>query len=51
MERTYLKRKQVDDVMGGADSWKNVDTTGGALPLLLPPFPPAHATLTRDARR
>ncbi|TNY17765.1 hypothetical protein DMC30DRAFT_404987 [Rhodotorula diobovata] len=28
MERTYLKRKQVDDVMGGADSWKNVDTTG-----------------------
>jgi len=30
MERTYLKRKQIDDVMGGADSWKNVDSTAGA---------------------
>ncbi|BGP43933.1 RNA polymerase III C11 subunit [Rhodotorula kratochvilovae] len=27
MERTYLKRKQVDDVLGGADSWKNVEQT------------------------
>ncbi|BGP74267.1 RNA polymerase III C11 subunit [Rhodotorula toruloides] len=27
MERTYLKRKAVDDVLGGEDSWKNVDST------------------------
>ncbi|WFD21162.1 RNA polymerase III C11 subunit [Malassezia caprae] len=25
--RMYLQRKQVDDVMGGEDSWKNVDST------------------------
>ncbi|XP_014217621.1 DNA-directed RNA polymerase III subunit RPC10 [Copidosoma floridanum] len=25
--RTYPKLKQVDDVMGGADAWKNVDST------------------------
>jgi hypothetical protein len=29
MERTYLKRKAVDDVLGGEDSWKNVDSTEG----------------------
>lgn len=27
--RTKLKRKEVDDVMGGEDSWKNVDSTDG----------------------
>ena len=27
--RMYLQRKQVDDVMGGEDSWKNVDSTDG----------------------
>lgn len=27
--RMYLERKQVDDVMGGEDSWKNVDSTDG----------------------
>lgn len=27
--RMYLQRKQVDDVMGGEDSWKNVDSTEG----------------------
>jgi hypothetical protein len=27
--RTHLKRKEVDDVMGGKDSWKNVDQTEG----------------------
>jgi len=26
---TLLKRKQVDDVLGGADAWKNVDQTQG----------------------
>jgi DNA-directed RNA polymerase III subunit RPC11 len=30
MERTYLARKEVDDVLGGADSWKNVDSTASA---------------------
>jgi hypothetical protein len=29
VERTYLKRKEVDDVLGGEDSWKNVDSTAG----------------------
>ncbi len=27
LERKRLPRKQVDDVMGGEDSWKNVDST------------------------
>lgn len=27
----YLQRKQVDDVMGGENSWKNVDSTDGML--------------------
>lgn len=27
--RIRLERKQVDDVMGGEDSWKNVDSTDG----------------------
>jgi hypothetical protein len=25
--RTHLKRKEVDDVMGGKESWANVDRT------------------------
>ena len=25
----YLKRKEIDDVLGGADAWKNVDQTEG----------------------
>lgn len=25
--RTKLQRKQIDDVLGGADAWKNVDQT------------------------
>mmetsp|Transcript_31859 Transcript_31859/g.55956 ORF Transcript_31859/g.55956 Transcript_31859/m.55956 type:complete len:106 (+) Transcript_31859:90-407(+) len=25
-ERTYMKKKEVDDVLGGADSWKNADS-------------------------
>lgn len=29
-QRTYLKRKEVDDVLGGAEAWKNVDQTEGA---------------------
>lgn len=33
--RMYLERKQVDDVMGGEDSWKNVDSTDGTLAFYL----------------
>ena len=29
--RQHLKRKEVDDVMGGEESWKNVDSTDGTL--------------------
>lgn len=29
--RQHLKRKEVDDVMGGEESWKNVDSTDGEL--------------------
>lgn len=32
MERTHLSRKEVDDVLGGEDSWKNVDSIQGGLP-------------------
>jgi DNA-directed RNA polymerase III subunit RPC11 len=28
--RTHLKRKEVDDVLGGEGSWDNVDKTDGA---------------------
>ena len=35
--RMYLQRKQVDDVMGGEDSWKNVDSTEGTLAASLTP--------------
>ena len=31
--RQHLKRKEVDDVMGGEESWKNVDSTDGSYPL------------------
>ena len=27
--RTHLKRKQVDDVLGGKESWANVDKVQG----------------------
>jgi len=27
--RTHLKRKEVDDVLGGKDSWANVDSVDG----------------------
>jgi DNA-directed RNA polymerase III subunit RPC11 len=27
--RHYFEGKEVDDVLGGADAWKNVDTTEG----------------------
>lgn len=29
--RTHLKRKEVDDVLGGKDSWANVDSVDGEL--------------------
>jgi len=28
-KRTYPKLKEVDDVLGGAEAWKNVDSTAG----------------------
>ncbi|PWN20624.1 putative Rpc11-DNA-directed RNA polymerase III subunit C11 [Microstroma glucosiphilum] len=31
-KRTQLRRKEVDDVMGGEDSWKNVDSTDTPCP-------------------
>ncbi|EPQ27845.1 uncharacterized protein PFL1_04589 [Pseudozyma flocculosa PF-1] len=30
--RQHLKRKEVDDVMGGEESWKNVDSTDAPCP-------------------
>ncbi|KAI8378496.1 hypothetical protein BD560DRAFT_366431 [Blakeslea trispora] len=30
--RKQLKRKEVDDVLGGADAWKNVDSTEATCP-------------------
>ena len=30
--RTHLKRKEVDDVLGGKDSWANVDVVDGKSP-------------------
>lgn len=35
--RQHLKRKEVDDVMGGEESWKNVDSTDGTLIFTLDP--------------
>jgi DNA-directed RNA polymerase III subunit RPC11 len=29
--RTHLKRKDVDDVLGGEDHWKHADSTSGVL--------------------
>ena len=38
-----MKRKEVEDVMGGKDAWANVDKTDGERALVLPsptcPFP------------
>ena len=33
-ERTVMKRKEVDDVMGGKDAWANADRTEGIYVLL-----------------
>ena len=30
--RQHLKRKEVDDIMGGEDDWKNVDSTESKCP-------------------
>lgn len=30
-----MSRKEVDDVLGGEDSWKNVDSTEGNISLVL----------------
>lgn len=34
-----MQQKEVDDVLGGADAWKNVQATQGELPAL-----PDHCT-------
>ena len=31
--RTRLKRKEVDDVLGGDDMWKHADSTAGTVAL------------------
>jgi hypothetical protein len=28
-ERKYMKKKEVEDILGGKDAWKNVDKTQG----------------------
>jgi hypothetical protein len=38
--RTHLKRKEVDDVLGGKDSWANVDSVDGQLNTAWPIFFP-----------
>jgi len=30
-ERKYMKKKEVEDILGGKDAWKNVDKTQGSL--------------------
>lgn len=36
-ERKYLKKKEVEDILGGKGAWDNVDKTEGAFfPLLTP---------------
>ena len=40
--RTHLKRKEVDDVLGGKESWANVDKIEGHVG---PPFPPPGSFL------
>jgi hypothetical protein len=34
-KKLVLKQKEVTDVLGGEDAWKNVDRTAGVLLLLL----------------
>lgn len=46
-ERTHLSRKQVDDVLGGADSWQNVDSVAGESD----PSPPPQPLPSAGARR
>lgn len=31
VDRTFLARKEVEDILGGEESWKNVDQTDGKL--------------------
>ena len=37
-ERKYLKKKEVEDILGGKGAWDNVDKTEGALFLFSMPF-------------
>mmetsp|Transcript_20511 Transcript_20511/g.50333 ORF Transcript_20511/g.50333 Transcript_20511/m.50333 type:complete len:149 (+) Transcript_20511:208-654(+) len=32
VEKTYMKKKEVDDVLGGEDAWKNADKTEALCP-------------------
>lgn len=41
-ERNMMKQKEVEDVLGGADSWKNVDKTEGELDSFGCVLPPAQ---------
>lgn len=47
-QRTKLKRKEVDDVLGGAEAWDNVDRTEGQLLTFLLPSPPLPCFLVAD---
>ncbi|KAJ2769317.1 RNA polymerase III C11 subunit, partial [Coemansia linderi] len=33
ISRTILKRKEVDDVLGGEEAWKNVEAIGAVCPV------------------
>jgi len=46
--RTHLKRKEVDDVLGGKDSWANVDSVDGKW---FYPFPALMITLSSARHR
>lgn len=43
--RQHLTRKQVDDVMGGEESWKNVDSTDGTYAEYCVEYPRLKLTL------
>ena len=45
--QTHLTRKEVDDVMGGEESWKNVDSTEGAYARADQPYAPSAITTAR----
>ena len=49
--RTHLKRKEVDDVLGGKDSWANVDVVDGESMPALAVHVPSTARSSRVERK